>query len=180
MIKLTKTIPAVLVAAFLLSGCETAPAPVCELGSPRSLDRAMTSARHSLLNGCSASFSRYFDDLLLVAEGDPQPEHRRAFSDYLEWSAAQGLVSRRQAQEMYNRYFNVKFVSLAGDYNNCSLTCRQRPDVMADMATELVDKERGLVRISQDNDTYYRADLLMRETELVLEATCRACEAGRQ
>ncbi len=168
-----------LVVLLVLSACESTPMPVCDLGGTRDLDRAMSAARQSLTNGCAAQFEGYLDDLMLIAEGDPQPTHRRAFSEFLEWSANQGIVSRRDAQETWNRYFNVKFVSLAGEYSNCSLTCRQRGDVMADMSAELLDKERGLVRISQDNASYYRADLLLRETELVLEATCRACDAGR-
>ena len=169
-----------IVLVLALSACETAPAPDCTLTAARDLDRAMAHARDRLTQGCTASFPHYLDDLMRIAEGDPRPDHRRAFSTFLEWSADQGIVSRRQAQETWNRYFNVKFVSMAGEYSNCSLTCRQRSDLMVDMSAELLDKERGLVRISQDNASYYRADLLLRETELVLEATCRACEAGRR
>ena len=40
---------------------------------------------------------------------------------------------------------------------------------------ELGDKERGLLRVSLDNEGYYRADQLFQEVELVLEATCTAC-----
>ena len=47
------------------------------------------------------------------------------------------------------------------------------------MERELSDKERGLMRVSLDNDGYYRADQLYQEVELVLEATCTACAAGR-
>jgi hypothetical protein len=47
------------------------------------------------------------------------------------------------------------------------------------MERELSDKERGLLRVSLDNDAYYRADQLFQEVELVLEATCMACAAGR-
>jgi hypothetical protein len=49
---------------------------------------------------------------------------------------------------------------------------------MLDMERELGDKERGLMKVSLDNQGYYRADELYREVELVLEATCTACAAG--
>jgi hypothetical protein len=49
---------------------------------------------------------------------------------------------------------------------------------MDDMETELADKERGMLQAALDQEGYYRADRLFSETELVLEATCRACEAG--
>ena len=47
------------------------------------------------------------------------------------------------------------------------------------MEQELMDKERGLLKVSLDNQGYYRADELYQEVELVLEATCMACAAGR-
>jgi hypothetical protein len=45
------------------------------------------------------------------------------------------------------------------------------------MKAELHDKELGLLRASADQQSFYRADHLLKETELVLEATCSACEA---
>jgi hypothetical protein len=70
-------------------------------------------------------------------------------------------------------------MSMRGDYNNCSHTCPNKKKVMFDMERELTDKERGLLRVSRDADGYYRADRLYQEVELVLEATCTACTAGR-
>ena len=89
-------------------------------------------------------------------------------------------MSKRQAQEYYNRFFNVKFMTLKGDYNNCSQTCPNKRKVLLDMERELSDKEQGLLRVSLDNEGYYRADQLYQEVELVLEATCTACSAGRR
>ena len=60
-----------------------------------------------------------------------------------------------------------------------SNTCPRRDRVMRHMERELSDKERGLLRVSLDSAGYYRADELYQEVELVLEATCTACEAGR-
>ena len=161
-----------------LSACATKPPPC---GSPhtRHLDAAVGLVQRSLNNGCAAHFERFYDDLLTIAEGDPKAENKRIFSEFLVWSSDQGLISQRQAKEYYNRYFNVKFVSLESDYNNCTHTCPRRDRVMRSMERELSDKERGLLRVSRDNAGYYRADELYQEVELVLEATCTACEAGQ-
>ena len=70
-------------------------------------------------------------------------------------------------------------MSLKGDYNNCSHTCPNKRKVLLDMERELSDKEQGLLKVSQDSEGYYRADELYQEVELVLEATCTACAAGR-
>ena len=54
------------------------------------------------------------------------------------------------------------------------------PDHLANMKEELRDKQVGLLKASEDKSSYYRADHLLKETQLVLEATCRACAAGEQ
>ena len=153
--------------------------PTCDTPQSRNLDRAISSVENSLMNGCHAHFDRYYDDLLTIAEGDPKPENKQQFSEFLVWASDKGLLSKRQAEDYYNRYFNVKFMSLRGDYNNCSHTCPNKKKVLFDMERELSDKERGLLKVSLDNQSYYRADELYQEVELVLEATCTACAAGR-
>jgi hypothetical protein len=152
----------------------------CVLRHDRNLGHAVEDVKSNLRGGsCAAHFDRYYDDLLTIAEGDPKPENKRIFSEFLVWAGDEGLLSQRQAREYYNRYFNVKFMSMQGDYNNCSHTCPRRDRVMLDMERELSDKERGLMKISLDSAGYYRADELYQEVELVLEATCTACSASR-
>lgn len=163
----------------LLAACAASPPP-CMSPQTRNLDHAIADVQSNLRGGaCAAHFDRFYDDLLRIAEGDPKPENKRLFSEFLVWSADKGLLSQRQARDYYNRYFNVKFTSMQGDYNNCSHTCPRRDRVMLNMQRELSDKERGLLKISLDNAGYYRADELYQEVELVLEATCTACAAGR-
>jgi hypothetical protein len=164
--------------SIFLTSCATPPPP-CGGPQSRNLSAAVDQVRTSLENGCAAHFDRFYDDLLKIAEGDPKPENKRLFSEFLVWTADEGLLSQRQAKDYYNRYFNVKFMTLQGDYNNCSHTCPARSRIMRDMERELSDKERGLLKVSLDNDGYYRADELYQEVELVLEATCAACAAGQ-
>ena len=167
----------ILTASFLASCASNQ--PECVGPQSKNLSSAIDQAQTSLTNGCHAHFDRYYDTLLSVAEGDPRIENKRAFSEFLVWSSDQGLLSNRQAKDYYNRYFNVKFMSLKGDYNNCSHTCPNKQRVLVNMEQELSDEERGLLRVSLDNEGYYRADQLFQEVELVLEATCTACAAGR-
>ena len=162
----------------ILSSCASTP-PACSSPQTKNLSAAIDNVKASLMEGCEAHFDRFYDDLLSIAEGDPKPENKREFSEFLVWSSDKGLLSTRQAQEYYNRYFNVKFMSLKSDYNNCSHTCPNKQKVLFDMERELSDKERGLLKVSLDNDGYYRADQLFQEVELVLEATCTACAASR-
>lgn len=167
---------------IVLTGCATPPAPVVENHCPKplshKLDAAIAEASGRLESGCGAYFDHYFDALLTLAEDRPSAENKQAFSDFLVYLSNNGIVSNRQARDLYNRYFNIKFVSLSGDYNTCSQTCPVRSQVIRDMESELLAKERGLLRASADKDSFYRADHLLKQSQLVLEATCRACGTG--
>ena len=173
-----RTMSLVAVSAIVLASCAATP-PACNGPQTRNLSHAIDDVKSSLSGGCAAHFERFYDDLLSIAEGDPKLENKRIFSEFLVWSSDEGLLSQRQARDYYNRYFNVKFISMQGDYNNCSHTCPRRARVMMDMERELSDKERGLLRVSLDSAGYYRSDELYQEIELVLEATCTACNAAR-
>jgi hypothetical protein len=169
---------AIITSSLFLASCAST-TPTCDSPQTRNLAAAINNVEASLMNGCHAHFDRFYDDLLKIAEGEPKAENKREFSEFLVWSSTNGLLSQRQAEDYYNRYFNVKFMSMRGDYNNCSHTCPNKQKVLFDMERELSDKERGLLKVSRDADSYYRADQLYQEVELVLEATCNACAAGR-
>jgi hypothetical protein len=150
----------------------------CSIRLQGDLQSAMSLAEDRVRNGCEYQFDGYFQSLLAIAAENPDKQNPMRFSDHLMRVQETGVISRRQAEALYNRYFNVKFVSLQGDYNTCSQTCPIRGQVMSDMRAELHDKELGLMRASSDRASFYRADNLLKEADLVLEATCRACSAG--
>ena len=167
-----------LTVSLVLVGCTTPQTDECQLTVKPPLQSAMLVVEDKLNTGCVYGFEGYMSDLLQLAVDNPAPENKRAFSDFLVRISDDGVISKRQAKSLYNRYFNIKFVSLTGDYNTCSQVCPTRNRVLADMRLELLDKETGLVKASSDATAYYRADQLLQEAELVLEATCRACENG--
>lgn len=163
-------------ATGLIAACTTTPiVDHCTGDLGRNLNSAIQSAESRLSSGCEYHFDSYFGELLEIAEANPDPLNKSLFSDFLVRASNDGTISKRQAKELYNRYFNIKFVSFTGDYNTCSQTCPVHARVMADMQTELRDKQTGLLKVSEDAQSYYRADHLLKETQLVLEATCRAC-----
>lgn len=162
----------------LAAACTTTDPEYCAVNVRGDLENAMRTVETKLGSGCEYHFDGYFQSLLALAEANPDKNNRRYFSDHLMRVQDMGVISRRQAEGLYNRYFNVKFVSLQGDYNTCSQTCPIRKQVMSDMQAELHDKELGLLRASNDAASFYRADHLLKETDLVLEATCRACQTG--
>ena len=174
-----RTLTLCLFGALALAGCESTQSTTqCSGTLTGSLEQAAFEAEDRIAAGCAYEFDAYFGDMLAIAEANPSAENRAVFSDFLVRQHEAGTISKRRARALYNRYFGVKFVSLQGDYNTCSQTCPVRDSVLSDMRTELQHKERGLLRAAEDSQSFYRADTLMKEAELVLEATCRACEAG--
>ena len=167
-----------LVGALALVGCQTATPDHCSVGLKPPLASAISTTEQKLGEGCEAYFDNYFDQLLTIASDHPDGDNKRRFSEHLVRISESGYIGRRQAQGLYNRYFNVKFVTLTGDYNTCAQTCPVRHQVLSDMQAELLDKEIGLMKVSSDPQSFYRADHLLKESQLVLEATCRACDPG--
>ena len=174
-----KTTVILVVTSLLIAACATPPvASQCNGKLSHNLNSAIGEVETRLANGCEYSFDRYFSELIEIAESASDENNKKLFSDFLVRASDSGVISKRQAKERYNRYFNVKFVSLSGDYNTCSQACPVENKLIADMKSELGDKETGLLKISQDKLGYYRANNLLEETQLVLQATCRACAAG--
>ena len=171
------TLAALAALSGLLAACNANPprASACTLPEGHNLERAISAARFDLTTGCEQQFDAYFQRLLVIAEGDPKKDNKVAFSDFLIWANEEGLLSKRQARELYTRYFGVKYVTLISDYSVCAQTCPRQQEVMREMNRELVDKEQGLLKVSADQREYYRANRLFQETELVLDATCEAC-----
>ena len=172
------------IAAIGLSACNTAKSRDADCPMPQgyNLNDAFMQVRTVLTTQrrqCAPQFDSYIQRLLQIASENPASENKRRFSDFLLAVSDEGIISERQAQNLYNRYFNVKFVSLIGDYSICSEACPARSNVMADMTQELADKEVGLLAVSSDRQSFQRADRLLQETELVLEATCASCTAQR-
>ncbi len=165
-------------APFFAACTSTPVADHCTGKFSSNLSSAIGDAESRLASGCEYHFDSYFNSLLRVAEADPAPENKSMFSDHLINVNEMGVISQRQARELYNRYFNVKFVSFRGDYNTCAQACPIQDHVISNMKGELQDKQLGLLRVSADKASYYRADNLLKEAQLVLEATCRACAAG--
>ncbi len=169
----------VLMIAVILTGCATTDtSDQCKVTLKAPLRTAMSEVEARLASGCEGYYESYVADLIDIAVKNPDSDNKRAFSDFLVTLSDKGTISKRQASELYNRYFNIKFVSLAGDFTTCSQVCPVQDKVLMAMRAELLDKEAGLLKASNDSSSYYRSDLLLQESEIVLEATCRACSNG--
>ncbi len=162
----------------LVAACTTTSSDYCAGAVSGNLNSAINTVENRLGEGCTYHFDQYFENLLAIAADNPDRDNVKKFSDHLMRVNEMGVITRRQARDLYNRYFNIKFVAMSGDFNTCAQTCPVKSKVLASMRSELQDKELGLLRASDNAQGYYRADHLLKETTLVREATCKACAAG--
>lgn len=168
--------------ALLLAGCQTTPEPPPECALPKaaSVKQAFDHTRQELNRSeCHFRFDAYFERLLETAAGDPDPKNSEYFSEFLLWANSQDIITRRSAEEYYNRYFNVKFVSLPDEYSNCAYTCRMKDEIIHNMEAELRQKDMGLLKIMANKRAYAKANSLHDSMLTVLEATCTACATPR-
>jgi len=170
---------AVVIAASL-AACQMTRGPDCTLLSGTNVERAFDRAREELSrNACKSQFGNYFEQLLDIAAGAPSPEHSQRFSEFLLWADAQEVITRRSAEDYYNRYFSPKFASLQDEYSNCTHTCRMKADIESAMEEELLQKDIGLLKVTNDKRKYAQANANYRSILTLIEATCEACRASR-
>ena len=143
------------------------------------LEQAVSRAQEDLADtDAHPAFGMYFQRLLEIAQGNPDPENKRIFSQFLVWANQEGILTRRQSQDYYNRYFNITFMSLPDDYS-VSASCPDKADMISAMGLELAQKEEGLVKACKDKESYYLAYEHYKALITVLDATCLACARGK-
>lgn len=169
--------------ALALAGCittkpeETAAVPSlpdCSIPAGHNVAKAFQEAQEMLSDPeCSYQFDSSMVSLRRIAKGDPKPENKQLFSNFLVWSKG-NLISTVEAERQYRRYFDHRFTTLPKDGATCSY-CRRQNDIIADMKIEKADKKEGLVDICEDRTTFNLANQQYNSIVLQLEAICQAC-----
>jgi hypothetical protein len=150
----------------------------CTPPSSTRLSAAMVEAQTTLADrDCAPSFENIFTQLINIAKNDTDKENRQEFSEFLNWARDQNIINKRQAMELYTRYFSHKFASLPRDYQTCSY-CGDLSKIIRAMKAELANKEAGLLKICGERSLYARAAADYDDLRTILEAACKACEAG--
>lgn len=166
---------------LLITACaqtQVSQSATCTMPASNRISAAIHEAQSTLANrSCVTHFEGIFERLIYIAQNDPAPENRREFSDFLNWCRDQNIINTRQAMDLYTRYFSHKFVSLPRDYQTCSY-CRDISKITREMKAELASKETGLMKICGERDQYARTAAEYEDLVTILEATCKACQAG--
>lgn len=183
-----KTHLSTLTLCLTLSGCgtlkDTSPALEltyihdCHPLGGSGLQVAVEQANHALAQSrCRDQFEPYWSSLLDEGERQPDVSNKAKLAAFLSNQRETGVVSRDQARELYSRYFDIRFFSLPDIHNTCSYG--ERGDaISAELAEELRQKRRGLLKIADEKSAYEETLDLYGNVKQILLATRTACEAG--
>jgi hypothetical protein len=99
-----------LVALFVLAGCSQQAQTVagnCLLAQTNNVDHLFAEVSDKLRDSsCHYSYEDYRERLVSAAKGAPGPGNEARFADLLRQSIDQGIISRRQGQELFSQHFD--------------------------------------------------------------------------
>lgn len=169
-----------LAAILLLAGCAQQPqqqAAACGLSNTNNIDHLFAEVSDKLqTEACHYSFPTYRDRLLLAAKGSPGPENEARFAGLLRESVGRGIVSQRQAQEAFSRYFDPEFYVVKLEPRSSCTSLRDKDKLYADMRAELAYKREGMLEILADEQRFRQAQHHYNDLNMVFEAVSAACQ----
>ena len=174
-LKLTGALTLMLVAA----GCSQQPQkPVvaCSLSDSNNIDHLFAEVSENLGNrACHYAFAEYRERLLQTAKGSPGPENEARFAGLLRESVERGIISKRQAQETFSRYFDPEFYAVKTEPRSSCSSLREKETLYAAMRSELAYKRTGMLEILDDESRFRQAQHHYNDLTMVFEAVDTAC-----
>lgn len=180
-----KTIPIILrgsalaVALLTLGACSQQSRhdyAYCELSATNNVDRLFSEVSDKLEDShCHYHFDAYRQRLVSAAKGAPGPENEARFADLLRQSIDRGIISKRQGQEVFSRYFDAEFYVVKAEPRSSCSSLRHKQDLGAAMREELAFKREGMLEILDDEQRFRRAQRHYSDLNLVFDAVEVAC-----
>jgi hypothetical protein len=183
--KTIKTILLISILSVFAAACKPTSKPLpeaplanytCELSQSKIVSVAFDETQVALSNtSCWSDFDAHFNNLLSIASGDPTPEHKKTFADFLRRSEAQGIISKVQLKQTYTRYFTGFFASLPKDESNCKAG-QDINKLTRNLDTEMRDKQKGLLKAMGARDEFSKAKRDRDAIILIVAAAGEACQ----
>ena len=149
----------------------------CELSGTNNVDHLFAEVSDKLETpACHYSFPRYRERLLQAAKGSPGPENEARFAGLLRESVDSGIISQRQAQATFSRYFDPEFYVVKVEPRSSCSSLRKKDALYAAMREELAFKREGMLEILDDEARFRQAQHHYNDLNMVFEAVSTACE----
>ena len=130
----------------------------CGLSDTNNVDHLFAEVSENLEDrACAYSFPMYRERLLAAAKGSPGPENEARFAGLLRQTVDSGIISKRQAQETFSRYFDPEFYVVKVEPRSSCSSLREKDALFAAMRGELAYKREGMLEILDDEARFREA-----------------------
>ena len=148
----------------------------CQLTPTNNVDRLFTEVSDKLADSsCHYSFADYREQLVGAAKGAPGPENEARFAGLLRESIDRGVISKRQGQAVFSRYFDPEFYVVKAEPRSSCSTLRHKEELTTAMREELAFKREGMLDILDDQERFRQAQRHYSDLNLVFDAVQVAC-----
>ena len=166
-------------ALCLLSACsqmQQKPVADCGLSNTNNVDKLFAEVGDKLkVKSCQYSWPSYRERLVTAAKGAPGPENEARFAEVLREGIDLGIISKRQGQETFSRYFDPEFYAVKSEARSSCSSLRRKDELLTAMRTELSYKREGMLEILDDEDRFRQAQRYYSDLTLVFDAVDAAC-----
>jgi hypothetical protein len=148
----------------------------CQLSASASVAARFDEVEQKLETpACHYSWQVYLTDLLAVAKGAPGPDNEARFAALLRTAIDRGIISRRQGQEIFSRYFDAEFYAVKSEPRSSCSALQDKDNMLAAMRRELDYKRVGMLDVLSDQQRFRQAQHHFSDLQLVFEAVEFAC-----
>lgn len=148
----------------------------CQLSSSNNVERLFEEVANKLDDPvCHYSYSNYRQQLVQAAKGSPGADNEARFAGLLRESIERGVISKRQGQEMFSRYFDPEFYAVKSEPRSSCTSLRQREKLKTAMRQELAYKKEGMLEILNDEARFRQAQHYYNDLNIVFDAVQAAC-----
>ena len=148
----------------------------CDLSATSNVDRLFAEASAKMQDGaCHYHFDEYRARLVAAAKGAPGPENEARFAGLLRESIDLGIISKRQGQEVFSRYFDPELYAVKAEPRSSCSSLKHKERMYAAMREELAYKREGMLEILDDQARFRQAQRHYSDLNLVFDAVDVAC-----
>lgn len=127
---------------------------------------------------CNTLYEDYFLAALQIATQNPGIENRGKFAKFLSWSRDNGIITQKEGKNYFNRFFNPKYISISGNYNNCS-QIDKREAILKSARDEMNDKKTGLMHVLNQPKLFKMSQNLYMDLDYMYsEVLSKTCDLG--
>lgn len=170
---------AALIVISVLAACSQTPKKDmadCSISDTNNVDRLFSEVSGKLeARSCQYSFEHYQERLVAAAKGAPGPENEARFAGLLRQSIDAGIISKKQGQEIFSRYFDPEFYAVKSEARSSCSSLRHKDKLYADMRSELAYKREGMLEILDDEERFRKAQHYFNDLHVVFDAVNAAC-----